>query len=82
MNRSTSIPRTVAACLALAGATVLPVAWVFTASAGEAQWLWALEMRSQALNELYDLGDRAPESGWLRALEVRSRALNGVHGVS
>ena len=82
MGKSTSVPRIMAACLALASATALPAARAFEAPSGEAQWLRALAIRSQALNELYGLGDHAPESEWLRALEVRGRALNGLYGVS
>ena len=53
---------------------------------GEEQWRKALEARSEALNERYELGVYAPttagsavqasEPAWMRALRLRSEALN------
>jgi hypothetical protein len=82
MDRSTRVTRIMAACIVLASATALPTAGAAEAPSGEAQWLRALAVRSQALNELYGLGDHASDAEWLRGLEVRGRALNGHYGVS
>jgi hypothetical protein len=65
---------TVAATLAASGQAA-------TSQTAEAPWLKNLEARSQALNEIYGLGD-APtvDQSYLQALHARSVALNERYG--
>ncbi len=53
-----------------------------TLGGGEPQWLKALHVRSEALNQKHGLGEyarntaRTDSQGWRRALMIRSDALN------
>ena len=64
---------TVAATLAASGQAATP-------QTAEAPWLRGLEARSQALNEIYGLGDAAVDQSYMRALYARSLALNERYG--
>lgn len=57
-------------------------------TAGNSDWLDALNARSTALNEKYGLGDGAarrtlesPGPGWLQALLARGDAMNRAYGL-
>jgi hypothetical protein len=92
VNKSTVIRRRLVAVLALA----LTAAAVFagggraaTGQTGDEQWLKAVTLRSEALNHMYGLGERATavdtasavEPAWLGALRIRSEALNTLYGL-
>ena len=71
--------RIAAICLGLAGLGALSCGGPALGQANEAGARHALEVRSQALNDAYGLGEREP--AWLRALRIRSEGLNRLYGL-
>ena len=70
----------------VATAVAITVGAGFRTASGEPPWERALNIRSEALNEKYGLGEVRRTAGtgqpsWLRALMIRSEALNEMHGL-
>ena len=80
MSTSTNKTRRIVAAAALALALTGTVAQAAVQT--EPQWLQALDARSEAMNELYAIGESgAVEPGYLAALNARSEAMNKLYGL-